>query len=204
MTSTPKQWLISDLGNVLISFDHGKGAEQLAALVGQSKEAVFQWGFASSLLAQFETGKIAPEELLIDFNKTFNCELRMSDMQHAFSDIFAARPDMEQLLMRVKERGFGLALLSNTNEWHFDQCREQFPFLRLFDHFILSYEVGAMKPETKIWEAVFAKTCTAAKHCVYMDDMATYVDAATQLGVRSLLYTNTQSATVFLQANGLL
>lgn len=204
MTSKPKQWLISDLGNVLISFDHFRGAQQLAALAGLSADKIFQWGFCSPLLAQFETGSVTPEELLANFNKTFSVDVTESDFRQAFSNIFTSRPEMEQLMARVKAQGAGLVLLSNTNEWHFEQCRKQFAFLSLFDHFVLSYEVGVMKPNPGIWDAVFNRIECQAASCCYVDDVPSYVDAATTCGIKSLLFTDTMSAETFFREQGLL
>jgi len=45
-------------------------------------------------------------------------------------------------------------IFSNTNEIAVGHIRRSFPFFTAFDGYILSYEVGAMKPGPKIYEAL--------------------------------------------------
>ena len=67
----------------------------------------------------------------------------------AFADIFTPNTELWPILEKLKAEGSRLVLISNTNECHFDYALSHFAVLKLFDHFILSYEVGACKPSPR-------------------------------------------------------
>ncbi len=59
-------------------------------------------------------------------------------------------PEMEEVVTRLA-KGYPLFLLSNTNALHFEYIQENYPVLKHFSHFILSYKVGSRKPEKGIY-----------------------------------------------------
>jgi len=73
----------------------------------------------------------------------------------------------------------------DTNEAHFEFVRQNYPVLDYFDRQILSYEVGSLKPDRKIFEhAIEASEC-APDALFFTDDKEENILAASQFGIHT-------------------
>ena len=77
---------------------------------------------------------------------------------------------------------YKLILLSNTSGIHQKYGWEKYSFIKNFDKLILSHEVGAVKPEEKIYKAVEEFTLEKSETHIFIDDILDYVNAAKTLG----------------------
>lgn len=80
------------------------------------------------------------------------------------------------------------AVLSNAgSDWvrrHFLNEDEA----KLFDHYVLSFEVGVTKPNPKIFLLTVEKLGVQPEECVFIDDSAQHCYAAEQVGMKAILY----------------
>ena len=60
--------------------------------------------------------------------------------------------------------------------------------LRHFHHLILSYEIGAMKPQPAIYRAALQRAECLPSECFYTDDIAPYVEAARHMGIDAVRF----------------
>ena len=96
-----------------------------------------------------------------------------------------------------------VGLLSNTSPDHFEYCRETYGVIRqLFDLYVLSYEVRAMKPDRKIFDVAIEKAGVPAEKIFYVDDREENVAGATQCGIDAVLYTNADQLLSDLRSRG--
>jgi glucose-1-phosphatase len=93
----------------------------------------------------------------------------------------------ESLIELLSER-YRLLLLSNTNPIHFEMLRDAYPLLRHFDDYVLSYQVGALKPSARIYQEAIARAYCRPEECFFTDDIAAYTDAARQHGIDALQF----------------
>jgi putative hydrolase of the HAD superfamily len=88
----------------------------------------------------------------------------------------------------LRERGIATAILTNNvKEW--SQWRQVVP-IEEFEVVIDSCEVGLRKPDPAIWMLTLAEMGLEPKDAVFLDDHPGNVDAATELGIRSVLVGN--------------
>ena len=85
-----------------------------------------------------------------------------------------------------------------------EHIRRNFPFFSNFDGYILSYEVGAMKPQVKIYEALEATTGKRGAEIVYLDDRQENIDAGAVRGWQTILQTEPAKSRAAIEALGLL
>jgi putative hydrolase of the HAD superfamily len=81
-----------------------------------------------------------------------------------------------------------LLALSNTNPIHFAMVKEAYPLLRHFDDFVLSYEVGAAKPEAKIYQEAIVRAQCNPEECFFTDDVALNIEAARLNGMDAVQF----------------
>jgi putative hydrolase of the HAD superfamily len=195
------QTVVSDLGNVLLHFDHMLACRRLAERSRWSPQEIYDSMFASGLVGDYELGRVSSEAFARQSMERLELDLEVDEIREIWSDIFHPVEGMEELMRFLKER-YTLVLLSNTNEWHFEHCRERFPVVSLFDHFALSYRLGCRKPDREIFERALAMADAAARESIYFDDIPGYVEVAQDLEMRALCFENRDKLTVWLRAEG--
>src|SRR5262249_26358400 len=97
---------------------------------------------------------------------------------------------------------YPLILVSNTNEAHIDYVRSHYRVLDYFDHRILSYEVGSLKPDREIFEHAIAVSGHPAESLFFTDDREENVLAAKRLGMQAHLFKTESQLVDALQQAG--
>lgn len=84
---------------------------------------------------------------------------------------------------------YKLGILSNASE---NRLLKMFTpeDVALFDETVLSYQIGATKPDPKAYQAILDKLGCEASECVFIDDQERYVSAAESVGMRAIVYTS--------------
>jgi glucose-1-phosphatase len=172
-----------DLGNVLVRVDHLRFCRRLADLAALTPQEVYAQVFESSLEPGYDTGRITSREFHQRVTAHFGVALPFSRFAALWCDIFDPMDDMAALVQHLASR-FPLFLLSNTNSLHFTYIRERFAaLLQPFRAFVLSYEVGSRKPEPAIYQALIRQVGRPPAEILFLDDKATFVDAARDQGL---------------------
>ena len=93
------------------------------------------------------------------------------------------------IVIRLRQLGYKLSILSNhAKEW-LDHCEEKFNFHELFDTRVYSYDVGASKPDLRMYQAVLEQLKTTPDRCLFMDASDINTAAAEALGFRTIVFT---------------
>lgn len=191
-----------DLGNVLIFFDHSKMLRQIAHCTGLTSDAVKNILVTEKVLMSYESGQIDTAGFCQIFKTRAPKPFALSDLFEAVSDIFTPNAALWPLVEQLKEKGCRLILLSNTSECHFIHVYATYPLLRLFDDMILSFEVGALKPDPRIFQAALAKAQCDPKECFYTDDIPEFVAGARKAGLDSEIFTSVPELKASLAKRG--
>jgi putative hydrolase of the HAD superfamily len=94
----------------------------------------------------------------------------------------------------IKAAGFKVGILSNMPREFLTLARERFPLFGLPDAGIFSCEVGAIKPEEAIYEALFAALGCAPNEIIFVDDLRPNIEAARVLGMNAFLWKSAEAA----------
>jgi glucose-1-phosphatase len=175
-----------DLGNVLIFFSLDKMFQQLSDCTNIPQN-VLRLALTKNLLFQeIESGQITIDQFYRILQSQTSHPFSFNEMLIAMSDIFTPNLDLWKVVEKLKAQGTRLVLISNTNECHFNFAYSHFPILKLFDRFILSYEVKACKPSPKIFLQALQEARGAA---FYTDDIPAYIQAARSVGLDGEIFT---------------
>jgi 2-haloacid dehalogenase len=71
-----------------------------------------------------------------------------------------------------------------------DHIFSQFPIVREVEGLVLSYEVGLLKPDPRIYEQALQRFGLRAERAVFIDDIPTNVDGARAAGLHGIHYQN--------------
>jgi HAD superfamily hydrolase (TIGR01509 family) len=161
-----------DLGKVLVDFDWNIAARRIAAESRATPEELFAFILSSNAMVRFESGQIGNEQFYQEVQAAIGYRAGMQAFREAFSDIFTEIPEMVRLHGRIRAAGIPTWILSNTNDWAVSHIRERFPFFAEFHGYLLSYQVGAMKPDSGIYEAAERAVGCREREILYIDDVA--------------------------------
>ena len=193
-----------DMGNVLVHFSHDRMCKNFAELCGLEVSRVQQFLIAEQRQWMMERGELSEQDFLEQLQELCGRSLSLADVQQAAADIFWLNESIVPVLQRLKAVGQRLVLLSNTSVTHVRFIERHFSVLEYLDARVVSYEVGAMKPDERIFQAALAQAQCAAGDCFYTDDIAAYTEAAAAFGIHVHTYRQTDLLVAELTRLGVL
>ena len=140
----------------------------------------------------FNAGKISPETFYSRITKEFGLSLPFESFVRIWAEIFTENREVTRMIEELSGH-FRLFLISNTDPIHFKYILKTFPVLRLFESWVLSYEVGVCKPDERIYHTALSQAGVGADRSVYIDDVEEYIQAAEKLGIRGIHFTSEES-----------
>ena len=192
-----------DLGNVIVPVDFRRCHDELGKVCRFPPDQIQARLSGAGLVERFETGATSSEEFFREVCRVLDMKVTWPRFWEIWSSIFAPETLIPEPLIEGLSRNRRLLLLSNTNANHFEWIKENYPLLRHFDAYILSYEVGAMKPSPRIYEEAIASAGCRPEECFFTDDVASYVEAARRAGIDAIQFRSLPQLEQELAARGL-
>lgn len=186
--ASPIQAVIFDFGHFLCAFDNRRIATALAPVCRRTPEELAGLIANSELPRAYESGTISSGAFLAGISELCGCAFEEGFFVRAFTDIFTPIMGTWQLVRELTGR-LRLGLLSNTNPWHFEYGIRTTAIFPLFDTVTLSFEVGALKPDRRIFEDALAKLALPPEACVFVDDIPAFAEGAQSLGMHGIPFT---------------
>ena len=178
--------VVFDLGKVLVDFDYSiairRFAERSEAGIEQIQRLV-----DSPIQVEFESGKITTDEFIAAIRHGAGFRGDRAEFVSIFADIFTPMETMIAFFERLKSLGIPTCVFSNTNEIATGHIREKFSFYRRFDNFVLSFEVGGMKPDEPIYDVVEQRTGESGAGILYIDDRPENIETGRGRGWQTIL-----------------
>ncbi len=180
--------ILFDLGNVLIPFDFSRAFRRMENLSGIPATEVRARLAATDLFHQFETGLIKPEAFSNQVQEVVGFACGYSEFCEIWSSIFLPEPLIPAGFLAGLKQRFRLLIVSNTNVIHFEMLMRTYPVLQIFDEVVLSYKVGAMKPDPQYYAAALAASGHSAESCLFIDDLPSNVEGAKLAGMDAIRF----------------
>jgi HAD superfamily hydrolase (TIGR01509 family) len=200
---------VFDLGNVILPFEHRQIAVKLherstnkTAFVPQLLFDVM-FDLENGLVNPYEEGLMSTVEFFSELKRQFRLDMDIDAFKDIWNPIFREDREVNEAILYLKEKGYPLFLLSNTNELHFSYIIDKYPIIHSFDEWLLSFEVGAKKPKRRIYEVIFEKMDVQPGEVFYIDDIPKYVEVAKHLGIDGMVFKNAHQLWEFIRKNGI-
>jgi putative hydrolase of the HAD superfamily len=176
-------FVLFDLGGVLIELGGIAMLQELAGIA--SDEEVWARWLACPWVRKFEKGKCSATELSVGVVSEWHLDISPERFLEVFRDWpIGPYPGARDLLEEV-QRSVPIGCLSNTNSLHWEHQSVAWPMLGMFDVTFLSFELGLVKPDAEIFQAVADQLQVDRQRVLYLDDVALNADAARNFGFRS-------------------
>lgn len=194
--------IIFDLGKVLIPFDFNIGYTRIAPLAGCQPSDVPERLREHDLVHRFESGQIEPKAFVEEVSRIVGFQCSYDQFCEIWSSIFLEHELVPESLVEALHRRYRMVVLSNTNAIHFPMVRDRFSILRHFDSYVLSHEIGAMKPSPVIYEAAVNAAQCRPEECFFTDDIAAYVEGAKAFGIDAVQFQSAEQIERELKLRG--
>ena len=179
--------IILDMGNVLLEWNKDK---ILRGVIKTEKDfmildkAIFQ----SGLWERLDLGTLTREELVLKVVSMIGSiyQEKVQEVVWNWPSYIEIYTEVFPLLVRLKEKGHRIFVLSNTSPVFYELLEEQLsPLNEILDGFVLSCDIKAIKPDPKMFEEILHKYQLDPANCVFLDDIADNTKMAESLGIRA-------------------
>ena len=194
--------LLFDLGKVLVDFDFELGLERFSARSALSRAEFEQVIRDPAWIHRYETGAITTEVYHRYLRESGRLEMSLEEFHEAWSSVFLPDPILPERLLASLKESYPLILVSNTNEAHANFVERRYSLFHHFDHLIFSHEVGAMKPDQRIYDAAIAAAGKSPESLFFTDDREENVESALRLGIRAHRFDSVSGLVEALRSHG--
>lgn len=186
--------VILDYGEVLCVRPERHTLSRMAQVFGIEPTRFFE--LYGTRRDPYDQGVISANEYWQDFarragagvNDSLIDQLRSLDTEMWSS----TNPEMLQWVAMLDEAGLTTALLSNMQHDMAAYARKNFPWLKHFDHQILSCELRLIKPDPAIFQKSIERIGTKPQEILFVDDRQPNIDAAKSTGIAAIRFENTK------------
>lgn len=182
--------IVFDFGGVVVTLDHQQAVKRFKDLGLKDADQKLDPYTQGDIFGDLEKGKITAEEFIEQLSQQCGRQLTREECAHAWLGYCKEVPRRNlKALRKLKEEGYRLILLSNTNpfmmEWaeSGDFDGEGNSVNSYFDAVYTSYREGVMKPDPAFFRIVMMKEGIMPCNTLFLDDGPRNVAAASQLGI---------------------
>ena len=193
-----------DLGNVLVHFDPAIACQNIAELLSTDATTVNDAMYESGIEVQLESGKITETQFLSELFDRIGSTADEKEVLDAMGNMFWLNTQMLPVVCKLMETSVSMGILSNTCGPHWNWVtRQHFGLIRAIgNNCVLSYEVGAMKPDPKIYQIASERASCDPHEILFIDDRMENVQAAERLGWIAFQFTTALQFVKDLRSHG--
>lgn len=186
--------IIFDLGDVILNIDVPIASKSFADLSGREQHEILAIFKESEIFRHFETGLMDEPTFRNYVREILNFpDLSDEAIDTAWNSLLLDLPPERVELLKKLATKYRLFLLSNTSSIHITQVNKILEASTgvekledLFEIVFLSYEMGLMKPDPRIYQEVLDKAGLKAEETLFLDDNADNIRSAAQLGIDTI------------------
>jgi putative hydrolase of the HAD superfamily len=131
--------------------------------------------------------------------KTFVQRARGADAE------LVLRPQARDAILKAKEAGIRLAILSNELDLFYGvEFRRNFPLIELFEVIVDATYTQVLKPDPRSYELVISELGLDRKNCVFVDDQKKNIEGADAVGLPNVHFDVTRPDESYAQALSML
>ena len=182
--------IILDIGDVLLEYrwhdmltDYG--------LTDEDAEKVGTLMFNDNLWHELDLAVMTYDEIVRQY--TDNYPEYADTIQWFLSHgefMHVKREDVWEKVHKLKEKGYGIYILSNYSEELFGKHTSDAPFIGWADGIVVSYQIHITKPDGRIYKYLLDKYSLKAEECIFFDDREENTEGARKLGINAVTVTS--------------
>ena len=144
--------------------------------------------FQSGLWERLDLGTLTREDLILKVVSMIGSiyQEKVQEVVWNWPSYIEIYTEVFPLLVRLKEKGHRIFVLSNTSPVFYALLEEQLsPLNEILDGFVLSCDIKAVKPDRKMFEEILHKYQLDPVNCIFLDDVKDNTKMAESLGIKA-------------------
>jgi putative hydrolase of the HAD superfamily len=189
-------FLIFDLGNVIIDIDYQRSLNLIKSMVPESIHSRVDQFYLTDFHKAYEKGQIDSPAFRNAVRDYFQQNWDDRKVDELWNSLLGKIPAERLELVSKLKQNYKTGVLSNTNEIHIEAVYDMLKadhgmdrFDPLFDRIFYSHEMGQAKPSPEIYEQMLAELGTTADRVIFFDDLEANVKGAASVGIRAIQVT---------------
>lgn len=145
------------------------------------------------LRPMIQKGKITMDEFWKVYAQKLNSNHNLVEVvwNNTFENTIGINKKVESIVKKLKKAGYEVALCSNVMK-SFANIHRRNKDYSIFEHVIISCDIGMRKPDREIYEFVLLNLAVRADVCVFIDDKIENVEGAEKSGMKGILFENAE------------
>ena len=193
LMNKPIRNIVFDLGNVVINIDPDLTLQMFRDYGVANFDEMYSIMRQTDVFDRLDTGKMTLPEFRNAIREYTKINLTDEQIDEAWCAMLLDFPEENaELLRKLRDEGYKLYLLSNTNEMHIKYytkyLKQQFGrdlLSELFDQTFYSHETGLRKPNREAFEYVLKAEGLKPAETLFIDDLEHNVIGARQTGMQA-------------------
>lgn len=194
--------LIFDQGGVLVWTRWENVTSIWSKLRGTTSQEVMDRMLEGDAYSPFMRGEIERAEFRDRMSAHLGIQQAPDDFDETWRSAIAPNPDIVSLVESLSTH-YRMVIGSNTDELHQERGEKVQPIITTFDDFLLSYELGVLKPDLDFFEDGLAKLDLTPDQCFFIDDRQNNVDSALSVGIQAVRFESVPRLKAELKALGI-
>lgn len=184
--------IIFDLGGVVINLRRERAVEELTRLGLKEADEMLGLYRQEEPFLSLEKGDVTSAEFFDEIRRRVGVPVPDTEIEKAFDAFLVDLPvERLQALRRLREEGFTVIGLSNTNPVMYPGwikrafSQEGLRVNDYFDGIVLSYEEGMCKPDPELFRTLLRRYKLNPAETIILDDSQKNCEAAESVGMQS-------------------
>ena len=188
--------IVFDMGGVLIDLDYDRCVAAYKALGFEEICDYLDPCHQKGIYGDMESGKASEDEFYDFFLSKCHAGTTRADIDACMKSFYDGPSEKTGSLLRgLKQKGYGIYMLSNNNSIMMRICDSDFKKVGIgisdfFDQAFISSSMKMMKPDAAIFNEAIRRIGLKAEELLFIDDSPVNVEAARKSGMNAILYTS--------------
>ena len=136
--------------------------------------------------SDWRVGRLTAEEFWIQFKAYWNLSVNTEELTRIWFEGYEINRATEQVVIALSRAGYEVLYLSDNVPERVAYLEDRYHFLERFANGVFSYEIGVRKPDPTMYRSLLDKSSAQADECVYVDDIAVFIEPAAALGLKTI------------------
>jgi len=187
-----------DFGGVIADEGWENGLRDIAAAQGFEPEQFFKDACDVLWDTGYMYGRATEAEFWDGFSRLYDFSMTVEDMRQVIFDRFTMRPPVLDLVKKIGDAGFRLAILSDQVNW-LDEFNDRYGFFKLFEKVYNSYHMGKGKKDQTVFSDVCKDFGVEPSHALFVDDNAGHIERAANMGLQTVHFTDVHAKIIEIE-----
>lgn len=182
-----------DIGRVLVGLDYEPALTTLSELSGLSTKQITDRLDNHPGILDYEKGHLTTPEFFQQIQDLLAIDISLEAFENIWTSVLAVEEEgsrdlLSSGLFQTLREHHRVIALSNTNEMQFNYLLRVHPLIREFDDYVLSFQIGHLKPLSEIYQAALQNSGASPEGSLFVDDLVKNIQGAERAGMTGLVF----------------